>query len=902
MKSSGSLSAQSAAKHLQPSRNIEAPAVSYLSANRISRRCAYPGAGVDDDTNSGENFGRLLRRYRSAAGLTQEELAYRSGLSVRALSNMERGRTTRPFGRSVRLLADALQLDEAARAQLTSALLFADQKAGDDGQAAVDQSAAGLDGQRPPLEVPWQMPAPVAHFAGRAAELAALSGLLDQSRAGRTGTVVVSAIGGTAGVGKTALVTYWAHQVADSFPDGQLYVNLRGYDPAEPMAAADALAGFLRALGVPGHEIPAPEDECAARYRSLLAGRRILIVADNARSAEQVRPLLPGTSGCVIAVTSRDPLAGLVARDGARRLDLDLLSPDEAVGLLRALIGPRVDADRAAAAALAEQCSRLPLALRVASELAAANPDASIADLVSELADRQRRLDLLNADGDPHTAVRSVFSWSYRRLDTSTARAFRLLSLHPGPDFDRYSAAALTGRTVPGARDVLEVLARAYLIQPVGPARYGFHDLMRAYATGQAAALDSEEERRAALTRLFDYYVYTAAAAMNTLFPAERHRRPSVAPSACAFPPVADRAAARAWLDAERAGMTDVAVYAADDDWAGHATRLAAISFRYLISGGHYREATAINNHACGAARRMGNNAAEADALTNLGALDVQRARYRQAAGHLQQALELSLATGDQTGEARAQTSLGNIYLRQGDYDRAARCHQQVLVLEQALGDRTGEGRAYVNLGIVDMLQGRHQQAIRHYHQALAIRSETGDQRGEAYVRHNLGDAYLRQGRYHRAIGQFRRALTLFCQVGDRTGEVHALTSLGDAYRGEGRLREAFGHHQRALVLCREIRDRSGEAEALNGIGDTFIAAGEPDQARARHAAALALASETGEQDQLARAHSGLASVCHAIGDPGGASRHWREALALYVRLGAPEADLLRARLAAAGS
>ena len=371
--------------------------------------------------------------------------------------------------------------------------------------------------------------------------------------------MVISAIGGTAGVGKTALAVQWAHQVAGRFPDGQLYVNLRGYDPGQPVTAADALAGFLRALGVPGQDIPAEEDERAARYRSLLAGRRMLVVLDNAGSVEQVRPLLPGAAGCVVLVTSRDALAGLVARDGARRLDLDLLPLPDAVGLLRALIGARVDADPAAAAALAERCARLPLALRVAAELAAARPDVPLAELAGELADQQRRLDLLDAGGDPRTAVRAVFSWSYRHLDADAGPGVPAGRPAPRPRLrparrrraDRHHRGA-------GPPGCWTVLARAHLIQPAGPGRYGMHDLLRAYAAELAATEDGEEARRAALTRLFDYYLAGAAAAMDALYPAEQHSRPRPPASAQPVPPLPTAATARDWLDAERASLVGV--------------------------------------------------------------------------------------------------------------------------------------------------------------------------------------------------------------------------------------------------------------------------------------------------------------------------------------------------------
>ena len=310
----------------------------------------------------------------------------------------------------------------------------------------------------PAAPTPRELPGDVPAFTGRAAELAEL----DRLPAGPDpGAAVISAVSGTAGVGKTALAVHWAHQAAGRFPDGQLYVNLRGYDPDRPMTAADALAGFPRTLGVPGSDIPPGEADRAARYRSLLAGRRMLVVLDNASQAEQVRLLLPGIPGCAVVVTSRDALAGLVARDGATRLDLDPLSPDEAISLLRELIGERVDADPDAAAALARHCCRLPLALRVAAERAAARPGVSLAVLVAELADQQQLLDLLDAAGDPRTAVRAVFSWSCRDLEPGTLRAFRLAGLHPGADFDPHAVAALAGTTVERAHRASDPTAEA---------------------------------------------------------------------------------------------------------------------------------------------------------------------------------------------------------------------------------------------------------------------------------------------------------------------------------------------------------------------------------------------------------------------------------------------------------
>jgi DNA-binding SARP family transcriptional activator len=431
-----------------------------------------------------------------------------------------------------------------------------------------------------PVVVPRELPADVAAFTGRAAELAELDRLLpgpageDSGKA--PGAVVIAAVAGTAGAGKTALAVRWAHRVAGQFPDGQLYVNLRGYDPGQPVAPDEALAGFLRALGVADADIPLEEAERAARYRSLVAAKRLLVVLDNAASEAQVRPLLPGSESVMVVVTSRDSLAGLVAVDGARRLDVDVLPQGEAVALLCALIGPRVGDDPAAAEDLARLCARLPLALRVAAERAAARPDTPLADLVAELGGEGDRLELLAAGGDSRAAVTSVFSWSYRHLPADAARMFRLLGLHPGPDWDRCAAAALTTSSAVEAGRLLAALARAHLIQPAGPGRYQMHDLLRGYAAHLAARHDTDQARQAALTGLFDYYLAVCAAATARLAPAGHQQQPQPPPAGIPVPEFGDRAAARAWLDTELSTLTALVTYAAAHGWPSHTARLAA--------------------------------------------------------------------------------------------------------------------------------------------------------------------------------------------------------------------------------------------------------------------------------------------------------------------------------------
>jgi DNA-binding SARP family transcriptional activator/uncharacterized protein HemY len=784
---------------------------------------------------------------------------YRDGRQAEALAAYQRAR---------RVLVDELGAEPGAELrELHRQILTADPVLAGPASELLSPRAARPAGTGPGPVVPRELPGPVTQFVGRAAELADLTAMLEHAGAQRPPTLVISAIAGMAGVGKTALALQWAHQVADRFPDGQLHVNLRGYDPGPPMPAADALAGFLRSLGVAERDIPAETPERAARYRSLLAGRRILIMIDNARDVEQIRPLLPGSPSCVAVVTSRDALAGLVARDGAHRLDLGLLPAVDAVGLLQALIGERVDAEPEATMTLAGYCARLPLALRVAAEHAAASPGVPLAEVASSLADQQERLDRLDAAGDRLTAVRAVFSWSVRHLDEDAARVFRLLGLHPGADFDAYAAAALTDTTLRQARWLLARLARAHLLQAAGADRYVMHDLIRAYAAVQAAGRESEQERRAALTRLFDHYLATAAAAAGALFRADPDQ-PAPLPPAGPVPPVTSPAAALAWLDAQRSTLVAVAAHAADHGWPGHAIGLAATIFRY-VDVGHFTDAAAIHTHARRAAARAGDRTAEAAALTMLGAADAAQGRLGQATSHLRQALALCRADGDRIGEARALGHLGMAGYCQGRYQQSAGCHESALAVYLEVGDHIGEARERHGLGVVDLRRGRYEQAAGHLRRALALFRDARLRSGEAHVLCDLGELELRQGRYVPAAAHLRRSLGLGRETGSRLCQARALAGLGVCELRQGRHRQAVGYLRQALALHRQAGNCSGQAEALNGLGEAFLAASQLGQASARHTAALALAIQCGDQHEQARAHSGLASAGQATGDSG---------------------------------
>ncbi len=847
-------------------------------------------------SDGGDAFAVQLRRCRQSAGLSQEELAAQSGLSARAVGNLERGRTRWPHPDSVRRLAAALGLTGPALLALleTAERRLAGAAAAGGGPVPAAESGQSGTGQ----VVPQQLPTAVAHFVGRERELTALTALLNQVRR-PVGAVVISAIGGMAGIGKTALAVHWAHQVAGEFLDGQLYANLRGYDADQPVSAADALASFLRSLGMAREQIPAETEERAAAYRSLLAGRRMLIVLDNAREADQVRPLLPGGASCVVVVTSRDALAGLVARDGAARVDLGPLPLDQAVDLLRELIGKRAVADPDAAARLATRCCQLPLALRVAAERAVSRPAVPLADLAGELASQQQRLDLLDAGGDAHSAVREVFSWSFRYLDDAASRVFRLVSLHPGPDFDEFAAAAMTGMTPEQTGQLLDRLARAHLIQHAGPGRYSMHDLLRGYARERAAGDDAEGERQAGLTRLFDHYLHAAAGAMDTLHPAEHDRRPAIPQPAPPSPPVSNPMAARTWLDAELANLVAVAVHTSQHGWPHHATRLSATLFRYLDVSGHFAEAITIHTSARSAARDTGDRAGEARALSGLGTVDARQCRHSRAANHFRQALALYVTTSDRAGEARVLNNLGIIDERQGRYTSASGHLQQALALCRTTSDRAGEARVLNNLGIIDERQGRYTSASGHLQQALALYRATGDRAGEARALSNLGIVDGRQGRYSQATDHLQLSLALCRTTGDRVGEAGALTNLGDVELRRGRHQQATSHLKQALALYRATGYPGGEAEALNSLGELLLATGRPADARTQHDAALGLASQTGDQYQQARAHHGLGRAQHALGHPSRARRHWQQALTRYADIGAPEADQIGALLAA---
>ncbi|MET0418745.1 MAG: BTAD domain-containing putative transcriptional regulator [Actinoplanes sp.] len=699
----------------------------------------------------------------------------------------------------------------------------------------------------PSRTVPAQLPADVRAFTGRSRELATLDRSLEPPD-GDEPPLTVMLLSGTAGVGKSALAVRWAHRVREAFGDGQLYVNLRGYDAEQPVAVGDALAGFLTALGVRGSEIPPGVEERAGRYRSELTGRRMLVLLDNASSVEQVRPLLPGTGSCLVLVTSRDSLPGMVAIHGAERINLDLLPLPDAVGLLRRLIGDRVDREPAVAEDLAAACARLPLALRIAAELAAARTDVSLAELVGELGDHRRRLDLLDA-GDSRAEVRAVFSWSYQNLPDDAARLFRLLGLQPGESVHVEAVAALAGADVSEARRLLGVLVRASLVHVGRGGRYAMHDLLRAYAGELATAHDPEPDRRAALTRLFDHYLAGSVAAMNTLYPE----------GAAA----GDPDGARSWLEAERPNLAAACTYGAAHGWHRFAIALAGTLFRYLDAGGPVAEAVTVTASAVSAALAVGDRAAQARALSDLGRLHRRQGRLGEAAGTYRQALVLYADLGERAAEAVALRNLGSVHWRLGDYRQAADHYRRAWSHYQRLGDDAGQADPSVRLALVDVRLGDEEQATERLRSALELFTRLGDRFSEAYVLSLLARLSRKPDDLERAATYLELSLAEVRQAEDRTAEAYALTDLAAVYAAGDRLAEAADHLRRALVLHRRIGDRASEAEALNDLGQVLRSAGEEAEARAQHEQALVLAKEIGDRYEQARAHDGIGDGPH---------------------------------------
>ncbi len=665
-------------------------------------------------------------------------------------------------------------------------------------------TGAHLAGGHAAPVIPRQLPAAPAHFVGRVGELEALSALL--GKAARTGsTMMIWAVGGTAGVGKTALAVHWAHQVKDGFPDGQLYVNLHGFGPSDPVLPAAALRRFLEGLQVPAAQIPGDFEGQQGLYRSLLADRSLLVVLDNARDADQVRPLLPGTPHSLVVVTSRSELTGLAAAEGARQLTLDVLTNAEAQELLARRVGAaRLAAEPDAAQELTGLCAGLPLALAVAAARAAARPGFPLAVLAAELRNPRGQLDALNA-GDTATDIRAVFSWSYRSLSAPASRLFRLLGLHPGPDISAPAAASLAGISSAQAHASLGELGRASLIAEPVPGRFAFHDLLRAYAAEQASSIDSGPDRHAAIHRVLDHYLHTAHAAAALLYPARGILPPAPLCPGAAPQHFAGYGDAWAWFDAEYPVLIAMITLAAHVGFDSHAWQLPWTLAEFLDRRSHWHDWAATQQIALAAAVRLADPDAQARAHRDLGYAHARLSCFDDAHTHLSRALDLHRQLGDQVGQARVHYAHAQVFELQDDRQRALSEARQALKLYQTAGHQGGQARALNALGWYSALLGDHVHALAYCEQAIVLLRDLGDLAGEADTWDSLGYAHHHLGHHAEAVACYTRAVDPYQHLGDRDSQATALTHIGDIHLAAGSHGAARETWQQALAILDDL-------------------------------------------------------------------------------------------------
>jgi DNA-binding SARP family transcriptional activator/tetratricopeptide (TPR) repeat protein len=651
-----------------------------------------------------------------------------------------------------------------------------------------------------PSPVPRELPARPRTFTGRTRELNQLNVILaNLGEAHTAGTIV--ALSGMAGIGKTTLAVYWAHQVAPRFPDGHLFVNLRGYDPSgQPMRPEEAIRRFLDALNVPTDRIPSNVDSQLALYRSMLAERRMLIVLDNARDTEQVRPLLPGAPGSLVVVTSRQQLTGLVANEGAHPLVLDAFGADEARDLLGRHVGTdRIAGEPEAVSQIITRCAQLPLALSAVAARAALNPTFALAAIARELNDTRHSLDAL-AGPDAATDVRVVFSWSYHALDDAAARLFRLLGLHPGPDLSAPAAASLAGLSRARARSLLAELAHAHLVVEHQPGRYAMHDLIRAYAAEQAHDHESEPDQQHAIGRMLDHYLHCAYVA-NRLINPSRANAPAPAPARAGVTPeeFEDANGAEVWFAAEHHVLLAVHNRAAKSRFDPHTWQLPWVCATFLLRRGYVHDLVAMHKSALDASRRLADPTAQGFAHRTLANAFVRMGQYDDAHEHLRQALDISTAARDEPAVALTELLIGWMLGEQGRYDEALPYDRRAVESFRTVGDQGGQALALTDVGWHLAQLGEYAQALPIIQESLDLHAGTGDRHGLAAALHSLGFIQHRLGQYEHAIASYLSG----------------------------------------VELCRQERYRFLEAEILADLGDTYESVGNPDAARQAWKSAL---------------------------------------------------------------
>ena len=818
--------------HGEPFATLDTPWLNDVRGSLGAERLAAELDRNDVALNRGEHAAVLAElSERTAAHPFDERLAgqlilalYRSGRQGEALRHYERLRL---------LLADELGVDPGPSLQRLHRQIL-----------TADPVVAG----RPAVStLPRQLPAAPESFTGRTGELDRLDAILAASEASPT-TMTVCVVSGTAGVGKTALALHWAHRVADRFRDGQLYVNLRGFDPGgSVLGPGEALRGLLGTLDVPPHRIPAGLEAQAALYRSVLAGRRALLVLDNARDVGQLRPLLPGTPGCQVVVTSRDRLTGLIAGHGAQSVVLDLLTRAEAGELLAGRVGQRrAAAEPEAVDQIVTRCAGLPLALAVAAARAATRPRLSLSEVADELRDSHSALDAL-ADVDPTVDVRAVLSWSYRSLSPGAARLFRLLGAHPGPDVSVAAAASLAGLPAVPARALLGELVAAHLVTEHALGRYIMHDLLRAYAAELAHSHNDGAERRCAVRRMLDHYLHTAHAAARLLDPHRGHE--------IVLGPVADGVSSEnpdsygsavAWFDAERAVVLAAIELAARDGHEAYTWALVWTLAEHLHRQGHWYDWVTAGRTALDAAQRVADRPGQAISHRGLGNAYAMLASYDHAGQHYRRALEL-YSPDDHIGQAHTLHNLAAVSVKEQRIGDALGHAREALRLYRIAEHRHGQVKSLNSVGFCHALLGDHDEAIACCRQALSLTVELGDRQGEAGTWLSLGYAHHQLHQHDRAADCYRHALDLFRDLGNRYHESEALADLGDTYAATGDFDRARTAWRRARAILLELDHPEAERvqAKLDAVVDPLASRWQPaDQAPARTPSRTSSASQ----------------------------------------------------------
>jgi tetratricopeptide (TPR) repeat protein/transcriptional regulator with XRE-family HTH domain len=898
-------------------------------------------------------FAGLLRRLRIGAGLTQEELAEVATLSVRSISDLERGINLTARKETARLLGNALQLTGPARAAFEAAARGRPQPAGF--QVTTGAAAATRT-----------LPRDISSFAGRKRELGMLTQTIEDS-ANSSDVVGIHAIGGMAGVGKTAFAVHAAHRLAPRFPDGQIFLSLHGHTPGRrPVAPAQALVSLLLTVGMGPSQIPGGLDELTALWRDRLVGKHFLLLLDDAVSSEQIQPLIPGTAGNLVLITSRRHLTAL---EDAHAISLDPLSLEDASALLVKLAGrPGLDRGDQAVAEIIGLSGCLPLSVAILARQLHHHPAWSAVDLAADLAEARDRLELMQAE---NLSVAAAFGLSYKDLTVDQQRLFRRLGIYPGTDIDVYAAAALDEADLTTIRSRLSALYDHYLVTEPAHGRYRMHDLIREHARVLAAE-DDTADTEAAVQRLLDYYLFTARAAGR---PLARRTQPALLEQIGApplhTPDMRTREDAIAWMEAERLNMDAAIAFAAAHDQPGHATAIPAAMHDFLRNQGYWEHALMLQRIALDAARSMSDERAEANALTNLGNMQSQTRDISAAIMSLSEALRLSRGLGDRLGEAHALRELGMARYNISEYAAASVSLGQALELYRALNDRLGQANCLIELGAVQTMTSDYPTATANLIEALRLCRGIGDRLGESAalnrlggVQHAtadylgaiasltealrlcralgnqlgvagaliyLGDTQCATGEYSSAIPSFEQALKLYRDLGNRLGEGGALTGLGavqyavgdysaatasqeqalaifdgignqhgmvNALIRLGRIQQASENYPvaaislgRALEICRDLGDRLAEAEVINTMGELSMATARPAGARIHHEQALAIAISIAAPMEEARALEGIGQSYLADGPPEQAAEPLRQALRIYKRIASPYAQ-----------